>query len=728
MNKRALVFLSILLFSCLSFAQLGQIPQSQHIWIVTEENHSYEDVIGNTDMPYFNSLANQYALATQYYSTQHNSLGALMWLVAGEQVTTDDNAQACFNVDNVVRHLLSQNSTWKAYEEDLPYPGFQGLSWNNYVRRHNPLIDFSDTCNPPQSLFSVPFTQLALDIQDNATPNYSYITPNLLDDAHNGSLQQADQWLSQQLPPILALPEFQPAGDGLLFIVWDEGDLDNGNPDNRCTAKIQNGCGGRVATLVIGPQVKPAYQSTVTYAHPNLLATVCAAMGFSSCPGAGAFALPMGDFFNTVNLSTPLQNQQVFSPVHIQATTSNSSPVDAMQIYVDGVLQYHNSGNQVNTSLPMTTGQHKITVQSWDTAGGIHKTSVNVTVQNEAVVVTSPLPNAIVSSPVSIVANGGGQHSVDEMQVYVDNVLQYERSGSNINTSLSMTSGRHYVVVQAWDNSGGVTKTKLYVTVATPTVAISSPTPNYSGYSPILLLANTQDPSPVFAVQAYVDNALTYQYTGNGIQDDTLNMTAGNHSLVVQAWDAAGHSYKQAMNVTINPIVVTVATPTPNEVVSSPVTVQASVPNNAPVTAIQLYVDNVLEYTSDSLSVNTQLNMTPGPHYLVAQAWDTGGGTWKTGLNITVTNSGGVTITSPANGSVVNSPVHFVASASAPNCPKGISSMQIYPTPGWLDYTVYASQLNTYLPLSSGKYNYAVVQAWDNCGNFYKAPVSFTVQ
>ena len=64
---------------------LGQVPQSKHVWLITEENHSYESVIGNSSMPYFNSLTKKYGLATQYYSPLHNSLSALMWLVAGRR-------------------------------------------------------------------------------------------------------------------------------------------------------------------------------------------------------------------------------------------------------------------------------------------------------------------------------------------------------------------------------------------------------------------------------------------------------------------------------------------------------------------------------------------------------------------------------------------------------------------------------------------------------------------
>jgi hypothetical protein len=617
-------------------AQTGPVPHSSHIWIVTEENHSYEDVINNSGMPYFNSLANTYGLATQYYSTQHNSLSALMWLVSGEQVTSDDNAASCFNVDNVVRHLLAQKSTWKAYEEDLPDAGFQGLSWANYVRRHNPLIDFTDSCASSQVDKSVPFTQLAIDMQNDATPTYAYITPNLSDDAHDGTLQQADQWLSEQIPAILARPEFQPGGDGLMFVVWDESGGEGGTDvDDRCASNIQTGCGGRVATILIGPQVKPAYQSTVLYSHVNLLATVCAAAGFTSCPGAGALADPMSDFFNTVSVSTPFNNANVASPVQINATTSNSSAVTTMQIYVDNALAYQVSGNQVNAAVPMSSGAHNVVVQSWDAKGGIHKSGINVTVQSEAVAVSTPTPNAVVSSPVKIAATGGGKSAVYTMQIYVDNALQYQANGASVNTSLAMSAGRHYVVVQAWNDSGGISKNGFYVTVAAPAITISSPRANYSGYSPVEMIATSIDPNPVHAMQIYVDNILSYQYTGPGVQA-AMNLTSGTHNVVFQAWDTAGGIYKKSTTVNVTPIVPVFSMPTANSTVTSPLTVSASVPSDTPVATMQLYVDNNLQYTVSGLTLNTQVTLSPGQHYLVAQAWDTGGGTWKTGEYVTV--------------------------------------------------------------------------------------------
>src|SRR5262249_50312700 len=203
----------------------AQGPQAKHLCIVTEENNSYESVIGNAGMPYFNGLAQQYGLATQYYSEQHNSISALMWLVAGQPVTSNNQTTACYNVNNVARQVIAQGLRWRSYQEDLPFPGFTGIANLDYVRRHNPIIDFVDSCAQSQAVNSVPFSQLATDIANRATPNYAYITPNLRNDAHDGPLSAADRWLAQNLPTILALPEFQPGGDGVLFILSDESHL-----------------------------------------------------------------------------------------------------------------------------------------------------------------------------------------------------------------------------------------------------------------------------------------------------------------------------------------------------------------------------------------------------------------------------------------------------------------------------------------------------------------------
>ena len=611
----------------------AQVPQSRHVWMITEENHSYETVVGNSNMPYYNSLVAKYGLATQYYAEQHNSLSALMWLVAGQPITSNDATTSCYTADNIARHLNAAGLKWRSYQESLPYPGFTGVSSGLYVRRHNPIIDFTDACG---SKNSVPYTQLATDIANHATPNYAYITPNLNNDAHNGTLSAADSWLSKHVPAILALPEFKPGGDGILFVVWDEADLGgSGGLDNRCTSTLKSGCGGRVATVVIGPQVKHGYKSSVRYDHANLLRTICDAMGFSSCPGAAAVSNPMSDFFNLVNIATPFPNAAVASPVHITASVSNSSPVQKMQIYVDNILKYQVSGNSVNTSLGMALGSHSVVVQSWDNAGGIHQRGFTVKVQPQAVVVNNPAPSAVVPPTVPISATAGGQKAINHMQLYVDGSSVYIHSGSSLSMSVPLRSGAHTLAVEATDTSGNLTTTKVPVTSSSPVVKILSPAAGASFITPMVLSTTSMDATPTRSTQVYIDGKLVYQVSGKGVQA-LLPVSAGTHTLVVQEQNAAGAIYKSSESIKVVSVPIKISSPAANATVTSPVTIAAAAPSTSPVKSMQIYIDGKMVYQVSGKSIQHSFSLAAGKHYVVAKGWDGSGDNWFTGEYINV--------------------------------------------------------------------------------------------
>ena len=382
----------VCLFAVTRIAGAQTVPHSSHVWILNEENHSFEEVVGNSQMPYFNQLISQYGLATQFYSDQHGSLPALMWFVAGAPVTTNEDTVSCNHTgDNVVRELLNQGYSWRSYQEDLPYPGYQGLyggSGNKYYRRHNPLIDFSDVCpGTGQDLNIVPYTQLADDVSDGTTINFAWVTPDVDHDAHSGTLSAADQWLQANVPAILARPEFQPGGDGILFIVWDESELQG---DDQCSATVLQGCGGHTATLVIGPQVTPGYQSTITYHNENVLATVCAAMGLTTCPGAAQSAAPMADFFNGsqtpsgVQILSPTSGEIISagSPVHVVAQANEPFSVSQLQVWDNGVKLGHWDGSTVDQYFNLGSGTHQLTVTDHNQQYvRIHQSTVTFTVQ-----------------------------------------------------------------------------------------------------------------------------------------------------------------------------------------------------------------------------------------------------------------------------------------------------------------------------------------------------------
>jgi len=85
----------------------------------------------------------------------------------------------------------------------------------------------------------------------------------------------------------------------------------------------------------------------------------------------------------------------------------------------------------------------------------------------------------------------------------------------------------------------------------------------------------------------------------------------------------------------------------------------------------------------------------------------------------------GVSVNSPGNGATVQSPVHYVATATT-TCAKGVSAMGIYTAPAQLAYVVSGASLDTNLTLSPGTYN-VVVQEWDNCGGAATRPMTITV-
>lgn len=85
-----------------------------------------------------------------------------------------------------------------------------------------------------------------------------------------------------------------------------------------------------------------------------------------------------------------------------------------------------------------------------------------------------------------------------------------------------------------------------------------------------------------------------------------------------------------------------------------------------------------------------------------------------------------VTVAAPADGTITTSPINFLATATSPNCAKGISAVEIYSAPGVSAAATGSGNLNTYINLPKGTYN-TVVQAFDNCGGVGKADVTITI-
>lgn len=86
----------------------------------------------------------------------------------------------------------------------------------------------------------------------------------------------------------------------------------------------------------------------------------------------------------TVSIASPQNNATVPSPVRVQATVSGVSSLKYTQVYIDGVNKYTVQSPNVDTTVSMSAGSHRIAVQAQDSAGRTYKNVVYVTVSSVA--------------------------------------------------------------------------------------------------------------------------------------------------------------------------------------------------------------------------------------------------------------------------------------------------------------------------------------------------------
>jgi predicted heme/steroid binding protein len=246
-----------------------------------------------------------------------------------------------------------------------------------------------------------------------------------------------------------------------LFIVWDEGTLSS---DNRCSATVSQGCGGRTATLVIGPRVKPGYESTITYHNENVLKTVCAVMGLAPCPGAAKRVAPMADFFNTnpsspsdsVVISTPGNGSKIVGAVHLLANASESKAVSQTQVWDNGV-KLGVYGSEIDAIYNLAPGKHKTTVLDLDSSyKDIHKSSVTYTVEPlvGGVQVISPTGDQTFNmTTVHVVAHANESVAISQIQVWDNGVKLGRYSGADVNQYFNLAPGSHTITVVDLDGN-----------------------------------------------------------------------------------------------------------------------------------------------------------------------------------------------------------------------------------------------------------------------------------
>jgi phosphatidylinositol-3-phosphatase len=203
------------------------------VLLIMLENKGYAATLGTCSAdPYFCSLAAKYASFTNSRGISHPSEPNYVAFESGgiQGCTTDSSCAAgSVNVTDLGGQLTAAAVPSVGWMESMPTPCFTGGSSGEYVLKHSFGGFFKDEYSGACHIQPYPGVSSAVStLNGPRAPDFVWITPNLLDDMHDGSVQQGDAWLRANLGPILALPWFLDYSSTVL-VTMDEGDAGGAN-------------------------------------------------------------------------------------------------------------------------------------------------------------------------------------------------------------------------------------------------------------------------------------------------------------------------------------------------------------------------------------------------------------------------------------------------------------------------------------------------------------------
>ena len=245
-------------------------PSTSRVIVVVMENEEATAVIGRARN--VTRFARRGGVATHSYAIRHPSLPNYLALTGGSTFGIGSDCTSCHVPGaGIAGQLDAAGVSWRAYMEDLPHPCFRGAGAGGYAKKHDPFLYYDGLTRCRRV---VGFAALARDLRRATLPTYAFISPNLCHDGHDCPLAQADRFLGGLVPPLLRAL----GPHGYLVLTWDEGASDAG-----CCGAAH---GGRIATLVLGPDVRPGARDTAPVDHYGTLATIEDSLGLPRLGGA----------------------------------------------------------------------------------------------------------------------------------------------------------------------------------------------------------------------------------------------------------------------------------------------------------------------------------------------------------------------------------------------------------------------------------------------------------
>lgn len=388
------------------------------------------------------------------------------------------------------------------------------------------------------------------------------------------------------------------------------------------------------------------------------------------------------DALPTVSFTSPANMSTVQGDVQLTVNAADDIGIARVEFFANGTsLGADTSAPYTRTwnTLAAPNGAYTLLAVATDTRGQTASAMVMVTVGDmpPIVAITSPAANANVAGIVTISANASDDVAVTQVQFLVDGSVIGTDTGAPYSATWdtgTSAAGAHTVEAIATDSRGQTTSTTVMVNVndLPPVVTITAPAANASVSGTVNITANATDDIGITAVAISVDGTTlrTFAAAPYAVAWDTLQATAGQHTIQVVASDTRNQSTTRTIMVTVSdaPPTIRWLAPAANANVTGTVNLSMAATDDLGVVRVDV-TDNGAPVGSDTsfpyaLSWDTR-NVATGLHILAATSVDTRGQTTTANLNVTVVDQlPTVLITAPSSGANVSGDVTIRATAT----------------------------------------------------------------
>ncbi len=544
-----------------------------HTVIIIMEDHGIQDVcaqnpppcLGSNGDPYMASLANNYAIGSQYLGVNHFSQANYLALLGGDTFGCGNNGCPPVSNPNLVDRLEAAGLTWKGYMENQNVAsGCDNTYHEPYTLEHNPFVGFTDILNNPTRCSNIVLANptgctvtdcsLVNDLNSASAPNFMWLTPNNCNNMHGftgicpTSIPMGDNYLKGLVPNILNSNTFTTQR-AALFIVFDEG---NG------WCPLNGSSEDCVYAVWAGPLAKTGFATSNLYNHYSWTKTIETNWNLAGLTSNDANAKPMTEFFKSSTPPVLLSTSFTYSPSSPQVSQQVSFTASAAGGTAPYTFSWAFGDGATGTGAAVyhtysTTGSYSVVLTAKDSSP-----SQQTATSQQTITVTSPPPppsltasfteslsNSVVGQTVSFTGSAsGGTAPYNYAWNFGDSSTGSGSSASHV----YQTAGIYTVVLTVTDAAGQVAS-------ATNTVTVTLPLSASFTYSP-------SNPAPLTNIQftaTATGGTAPYNYswdfgdgtTGTGAAATHSYLLPGTYTVSLTVVDANGLTTTASTTVTV---------------------------------------------------------------------------------------------------------------------------------------------------------------------------------